>query len=411
MLPLVGIYFLIRVLKDKAYAKGFWQRLSIINGRLPDKIIHIHCASMGEVKTVAPLVNLLLERHPQFSLVITNTTAAGRMETERQFAGKVYQMMAPLDLFFVIKRFCSKVKPQLSIFVEVEIWPQWLRIYKQFNIPLLLINGRMSEKSFQQYMRLSTLFRPAFSAYDWVGAQTDENKQRFETLGAQSVTTTGNLKFALTLPDNIDKTASKIKIQHDLKRPLWIAASVHEGEYQQIIAAHIKLLEQFPKTLLIIVPRYKERFNDVENELQKAKLAYITRSSHETVKPGDQVWLIDSIGELIYFYALADIAYVGGSLVNKGGHNPLEAAALSIPIMMGPYTQNCQFPVDLLKQPGALIQIENSKQISKHLAYWFTNHTKRKQAGKNAKQIINSQSYILEYYFDKIIQKINQLNS
>ncbi len=370
-LPLVLLYFAKRMLKDAQYKQGFWQRFGYIPEQ-KDKCIHIHCASLGESKAANPLIKQLISQYPNTAIVVSNTTPAGAEEIKRCFTDKVQQIMAPLDLPHVTRRYAKRLNASLSLFVEVELWPNWLRAMKHHGSHLFLVNGRLSEKSFIKYHNKTTFFAPIFKLFTWLGAQTQQDADYYLQLGASNVHIVGNMKFDLAIDERLKGQALELKQSHYLQRAIWLAASVHPGEYQQVIKAHQNLLTKQSDALLIIAPRHKERFVEIAQYLQSENIAYKTRSSKDKVTNKDSIWLIDSMGELMLFYALSDIAFIGGSLVNIGGHNPLEAAALGRPMLMGPDDSNCADIVTKLSAANALVRVQNEQALTEHLERLFT---------------------------------------
>lgn len=363
LLPLVVLYLARRMLKSDDYRLGFWQRLGYV-AKSYQGCIHLHCASLGEVNAVKTLINQLIQVYPDKQIVVTNSTPTGAQQVKNLFGDRVVQVMAPIDTWGASRRFSRRLNPAVSLFTEVEIWPNWLRVLQKKGVSLALVNARLSERSFNRYQKWISLFGTSIASFNWIGCQSNEVAQRYLALGAGSARVTGNLKFDIQLQPALLERMEQLQTWLADKRPIWIAASVHPDEYQQVLAAHQSIIQSQQDCLLIIVPRHPEQFTAVANYLSEQHMPFVSRTSQKPVTAQHQVWLIDTLGELLEFYALADIAFVGGSLVDRGGHNPLEPAALGKPILMGSYQVNCQEICYALQQHRALGTIENAEQLA-----------------------------------------------
>ena len=391
LLPVILVYFGWRAVGDSRYRSGLMQRFAFYPTGLKEKVqgcIHIHCASMGEVNAAAPLIRALKQAHPHRIFVVTTSTPTGAEQVNRLFADDVIHVLAPLDGFFSSWRFARYFKPQTSIFTEVELWPNWILALKNQHTRLFLVNARLSKGSCARYWQFRNLFLPVFRCFDKICAQNKTIEKRYQRF-TPKVVTSGNLKFDVKLPDYLPEKTAEFYQQHNLKRKVWIAASVHPDEYQQVISAHQQILQQHPNALLILVPRHPERFAEVAQYLsQQTNLSFVSRSSLQPVTESTHVWLVDSMGELIAFYALAHIAYVGGSLVDVGGHNPLEPAALAKPILMGPNQTNCADICAQLIEHGALRVVNNSDEITQQVLAWLASDTELHQAALAATDVV-----------------------
>lgn len=387
LLPIVFLYLLKRIIKDPQYKRGFWQRLGFIP-KQNKPCIHIHCASLGEVNAAAGLIQQLIETYPDFPILVTNSTPAGANRIDALFGTQVLQLMAPIDLPIFVNRFSRKLNSKCSIFTEVEIWPNWLASLTKQQTKLMLVNARLSDKSYRNYAKWGSVFKHAFLRFDWITAQTQNDLENYQKFGVNRVSAVGNLKFDIQLPQTLSQQTLDLMQSHQLNRPIWIAASVHPSEYQIIVQAHLALLKQIPDALLLIAPRHKERFDEVAEYLNSENVNYQRRSRQQAVTQSDHVWLIDSMGELINFYAIADIAFVGGSLVAKGGHNPLEPAALSKPILMGPDRVNCEDICRMLVQAGAMFDVDSAASIETRLMDLFKSENHYHQAALAANKVV-----------------------
>lgn len=348
------------------------------------KVIWCHAVSLGETNTVAPLLDALLQNG--YQIWLTNTTQTGFARGASRFAddiaqGRMSHSYVPVDSPAVIKTFLAQVQPVAALFVETELWANILVTLSQHNIPSILVNGRLSAASFKRYQKIGTVSASMMQNLTLIIAQDDESAERFEQLGAlaSQIRVTGSLKWVINSP-SIDNSANQNAISNDkkdtsetvsnvnlavdlkyLNRPVWVAASTHKGEERAAIALHKQLLSNpaLADSLLIIVPRHPERFDDVATLIQQSELQMARRSIGDVISTQSQVYLADTMGELMQWYALADVALVGGSLVDVGGHNPVEPASVATPILMGQYTESCQSVVDNLASVGALYQPNN----------------------------------------------------
>ncbi|WP_350558925.1 3-deoxy-D-manno-octulosonic acid transferase [Psychrobacter sp. CAL346-MNA-CIBAN-0220] len=344
-------------------------------------VIWCHAVSLGETNTVAPLLDELLVQG--YQIWLTNTTQTGFARGASRFAndiasGRMSHSYVPVDSPSVIKTFLAHVQPIAALFVETELWANILTVLSQQNIPSILVNGRLSAASFTRYQKISAVSRSMMQNLTLIIAQDDESAQRFQKLGAyrSQIRVAGSLKWVINTPKlaSIDKEKPLIASKEDItkpelekieleniNRPVWVAASTHSGEEDTALLWQQQLLSnpQLADTLLIIVPRHPERFDEVADLVQKSGLQMARRSSNDTINPQTQVYLADSMGELMTWFTLADVALVGGSLTDIGGHNPVEPASVATPVIMGLYTQSCQSVVDKLAGVGALYQPHN----------------------------------------------------
>ncbi|MCU4674227.1 lipid IV(A) 3-deoxy-D-manno-octulosonic acid transferase [Catenovulum sp. 2E275] len=387
LLPVILLYLARRMLKSKDYRQGFWQRLGFIRGNF-NGCIHIHCASLGEVNAAKNLIEQLINTYPKHTIVITNSTPTGAAQVEHLFGSKVTQLMAPIDVWGASRRFSKKLSPSLSVFTEVEIWPNWLLSLNKQNTTLVMVNARLSEKSFKRYQSLAALFNPVIGCFSWIGCQSDQIASRYSCLSANKVSVTGNLKFDLQINPDIAAKVSQLTQLVTATRPIWVGASVHPGEYEQVINAHLKIVKQKPDALLVLVPRHPEQFNKVAEYLTGQNIQFVSRTKQTEISSTHSVWLVDTLGELMSFYALAEIAFVGGSLVDRGGHNPLEPAALAKPVVMGPYQVNCLDICQALQDKRALATIDNANELAEVILRLWSDPNLYQQAAVAASEVV-----------------------
>ena len=387
--------------------------------------IWCHAVSLGETNTIAPMLKVMLQKGAR--LWVTNTTQTGFARTEQIFAEAIAsrQMVhtfVPVDDKAVIKKFVNKAQPDLAMFVETELWANILSVLKEAGIPSVLVNARLSQKSFENYAKYESVSKSMMHNISMIIAQDADSAKRFRRLGTEvaKIRRANSLKWSTgsTQPNNealIDDDSNllaKFSAHSDaINRPIWVAGSTHEGEEQAVIDAHKQLIAQskLANALLILVPRHPERFDAVAELLEQSGLIYRRRSQEQLIESDTQVYLSDTMGELTACYQLAQVALVGGSLVNIGGHNPIEAASLAKPVIMGPYTQSCHEVVAALNEVRALTivaAVDNSRKnkgsksaenlanttLAESIIYWLTHPELAQQAGKKGQDLVNSKS-------------------
>lgn len=392
LLPFVYLRLLWRGRTVPTYKQNIEQRFGG-HKNLPQHGIMIHAVSLGETLAAQPLVNALLKNYPHFPVIITNTTATGAERARALWGDKVTQCYLPYDYSWAMDKFLAHSQPRLIIVMETELWPNLLALAQRKKIPVLLANARLSAKSAEGYSKIQGLMTPMLQALSVLAAQDQDTAQRFLDLGAPATTVqvTGSLKFDLTLPDNLAERALELKQQWQLDgRPIWVAASTHDGEDEIVLAAFKHIQQQFNNALLMLVPRHPERFDQVAELITKQGFSMARRSQQQAVTPDVEVFLADSMGELLLWLAVADVAFVGGSLVNVGGHNPLEPAALAVPIVTGQTMFNFKQITEILLQAGALKQAANSQELAGVVCDWLNNPEQKQQAGQAALQVVNA---------------------
>lgn len=386
--------------------------------------IWCHAVSLGETNTIAPMLKVMLQQGAK--LWVTNTTQTGFARTQALFAEAItnQQMVhtfVPVDDQAVINKFIAQAKPDLAMFVETELWANILAVLKKSGIPSVLVNARLSQKSYENYAKYQAVTASMMHNLTMIIAQDADSAIRFRRLGTEVVKirradslkwSTGSSQPQLSY-DQSDLKALQAKFCKDPKaidRPIWVAGSTHEGEEKAVIEAHKQLISQsqLASALLILVPRHPERFEAVADLLQQQGVVYRRRSEQQLIEADTEVYLADTMGELTACYQLSDVALVGGSLVNIGGHNPIEAASFAKPVIMGPYTQSCHEVVAALHQVGALKVVAatqkpaNKKQLATDnlpksnlvdtLAQWLSHPEEANHAGKQGQLLVEEKS-------------------
>lgn len=412
VLFIISPFFIYSLYKTKPnkpqFGKRWKEHFGITPALSPNMVppIWIHAVSVGEVVAVTPLIKKLKAQAPELNIIVTTTTSTGANEANK--LGVKHRYM-PLDFPFAINRFLEVVKPIGLFIMETELWPNTLASCQQRNIPVTIINARLSARSESRYKKLPFVFDLLLKNIDFVLAQTKEDAARFIQLGLlkKQVTTTGSIKFDITATQTQKSDAASLRNLLGEKRHVWIAASTHKGEDEQIIKAHQQVLTTIPTALLIIVPRHPERFESVRQLVVENNLSVITRSSQKTVTSDTQVYLGDSMGEMMTLLGAADVCFIAGSLIgNKvGGHNLLEAAALKKPLLNGPSYFNFKEITEQLVRLTACKICDDSDVISASLLTLFNDKTLSEKQGEIAFQFVkNNQGALL-----KTMESMNQI--
>lgn len=349
----------------------------------------IHAASVGEVLAARPLVEAILERHPQKRILITTMTPTGRAFVQSSFGERVQLAEFPLDLPFVIRRLLSQFQPRCVIFLETELWPNLLHILQQEAIPVVIANGRLSIKTWRFYMTLHRAFHRQMAKLEWVAAQSGSDAERFITLGAppERVSVVGNLKFDVQVDSRVRPLARELRKAWG-SRPVFLAASTRDGEELKVLQAFAQVREQYPDALLVLVPRHPGRFDDVAEIVKQAGLSLRRRTDVSDQPVAEQVYLGDTMGELPAFYQAADVIFIGGSLVPLGGHNPLEAAAQGKGVLIGPEQFNFADVYSQLLSSGGALEISNADELAQRVISLFGDTSARKRLGKAAHRVV-----------------------
>jgi len=368
-LPLIALRLWLRARKAPAYAQRIGERFARGLPPMQRGGIWVHAVSVGESIAAAPMIRALLARYPQLPITITCMTPTGSERIQSMFASepRVQHCYLPYDFPWAAGRFLDHIQPKIGVIMETELWPNHIHQCAKRGIATVLANARLSERSARGYGRFAGLTRPMLAEMSLIAVQTETEAQRFRDLGArpECVTVTGSIKFDLTIdPQLLARATQQREAWQTAQRPVWIAASTHAGEDEVILAAHRKLLESHSDALLILVPRHPERFNSVFELSRQQGFNSVRRSKAETVVSDTSVLVGDTMGELLFLYALADIAFVGGSLVPNGGHNLLEPAALDKPVLSGPHLFNFLEIAAMLRSAGALEEVSDAAGLA-----------------------------------------------
>lgn len=371
LLPLVVGNLLWRSLKAPDYRRRIGERFGFGPGPASEKgTIWLHAVSVGEVQASFPLVQALLSHFPNHLVVMTTVTPTGADRVTSLFGGRVKHCYVPYDTPGAVRRFFERIRPCVAVVLETELWPNLYRECGHREVPLVLASARISPRSVGRYRWVKRLVGDALSHGVVIAAQSQEDADRFLSLGAAPERTwvTGNIKFDIELDERQQTLGRALRQQQLAGRPTWIAASTHEGEEEIVLTAHERVLAKEPRAVLILVPRHPERFERVANQIRSHELSFARRSEHGELQADDRVYLADTLGELIGLYAAADVAFVAGSLVPIGGHSLLEAAAVGTAMVAGPHNHNAQYIADKLVAAGGLEIVANGDALADRVA-------------------------------------------
>lgn len=403
--PFIWLRLLWRSRRAKAYRQHWAERLGHPPFQLDRPSVWFHCASLGETIAATPMIEFILKNYPNTPVVLTTMTPTGRAKAQTLAQKNLYVCYVPYDYSFAIKRFFRHTKPGILFLMETELWPMLLNRCAKQGIPAYVLNARLSVRSQAGYAKIPFITRHILANISGMAAQTQDDKDRFIELGLapNKITVTGSVKFDLKLPSDLKMRAAELRAKWGADRLVWIAASTHEGEEKIILNAFVELHRSYPESLLVIVPRHPERFERVAKACQETGLATVRRSQAEP-DITTAIYVGDTLGELLFLYAASDIAFVGGSLLPPGGgHNPLEPAALSLPVIVGENTQNFMQIVDLMKSSGGLQQIA-PEQLASTMATYFKDPALRQQVGEQALKVVIQNRGALQRQLDLMAQ-------
>ncbi|QZN95472.1 lipid IV(A) 3-deoxy-D-manno-octulosonic acid transferase [Symbiopectobacterium purcellii] len=396
--PLIWLRLWLRGRKAPAYRRRWSERYGFCAEKVKPNGIMLHSVSVGETLAAIPLVRALRHRYPSLPITVTTMTPTGSERVRSAFGNDVYHVYLPYDLPCALKRFFDQVNPKLVIIMETELWPNLITELHRRDIPLVIANARLSERSAAGYKKIGSLTRSILRRTTLIAAQNQEDGERFIDLGLprSHLAVTGSLKFDISVTPELAARDVALRRQWASRRPVWIATSTHEGEEAIILAAHRELLNRFPDLLLILVPRHPERFPTTQALTQSLGFSYTLRSSGDVPAANTQVVIGDTMGELMMLYGIADIAFVGGSLVERGGHNPLEPAAHAIPVLMGPHTFNFKDICLKLSEAGGLITVKDTDSIVKEVNSLLTDEDYRLYYGRHAVEVLHQNQGALQ---------------
>ena len=407
--PLIVFYlYILRGKKNQGYRAHFKERFGFVSKSLftvKTKPLVFHCASVGEVLAATPLIKALQKVHPNLNILITCNTPTGREQIISQFKNTVACSYLPIDFPFATARFLKRIKPQALCILETELWPNLMAISHKKNIPVLVINARLSEKSQQGYQKVAKLTHIIMRSITVLASHNKTDAKRFIELGLETSKShvTGSIKFDITpSEEQLAKVLNLKQLYSNNERFVWVAGSTHPVEHELVLSAHQELLKKQPNALLIIAPRHPEQFDKVAELLTQSPLSFSRRSQNNY--NNEQVLLADTLGELQYLYGAANVSFIGGSLIRRGGHNPLESAAFSVGVITGPHTYNFDhvYP-ELTKLKGAVV-VDSNDELAKQLITFSQNTKACQTLGIKAAQCVTKNQGAIQ----KTLNIINQ---
>lgn len=387
-LPLIFLRLLWKSRRQSAYRERLAERAGYYSIKL-QACVWVHAVSMGEVIAATPLIKKLKAQYPDLPLLVTTMTPTGAAQVQRSLGDTVVHVYVPYDFPTYINRFLKAMQPRIAIIMETELWPNMIAACRAKKIPLCLLNARLSERSARHYQRIAAIIKPMLQSFTTIATHGEDDAKRFIALGAKEecVTVTGSIKFDMEMPEDLQEKTIQLRAMLGADRFVWVAGSTHEGEEEIILAAHKKLCEVYPSALLILVPRHPNRFDVVAKLSEKI---FITTRRSQPAPVTCQVYLGDTMGEMMLFYNAADVAFVGGSLIVRGGHNLLEPAALQKPVLSGPSLYNFAEIAVMLKDAHALVVVDSIDTLATQLIELAQNQSYRQQLGERALNVVNA---------------------
>jgi 3-deoxy-D-manno-octulosonic-acid transferase len=370
LLPYVFFHLLWRARKQPDYLKHIPERFGFYSISTNKPVIWLHTVSVGETRAAASLIGRLSEHYPDHQILLTHTTPTGRETSEQLYGDKVIRVYLPYDYPFAVRLFLRRFQPRIGILLETEIWFNTIHSCHTLQIPLLLLNARLSEKSATNYGRFPKLIRQGLLELKSIAAQTEDDAERLRSLGANTVSIMGNLKFDIEPPLAMLEQGKRLRNTFGSSRKVFLAASTREGEEALLLSA-LKTID-LPNFLTVIVPRHPQRFDEVASLLEHGGFKFQRRSKNEAIHADTQVVLGDSMGEMFAYYAACDVAYIGGSLLPFGGQNLIEASAVGKPVLIGPHTYNFTQASELSTECGAARRVADVRELSQALLELFS---------------------------------------
>lgn len=398
--PLLIVYLAFRAIKSPDYRGRWGERFGLT--RLKSTDVLVHSVSMGETLAAIPLIRLIMQSHPELSITVTTTSPTASAEVRKAFGDSVQHCYLPFDLPWCVRRFLRQVSPKSCIIMETELWPNLVAIAAKRGVRLMLANARLSAKSAAQYAKRPKLSRSMLQRLDVIAVQTRVEAQRFIELGVSPdrVTVCGSLKFDLSItPERLANAKLLRQTWGRETSPIWVAGSVHPGEFDAMLTAHRQLLAQWPDALLIIAPRHPEQFSAVAEFVASQGFESVRRSGNFPVAATTQVLVGDTMGELLTFYGAADQAFVGGTLINNGGHNPLEPVAMGVPVMVGPNHWDFAQITQMLADAGGLKVVASADELAANLIEYFAKPELRLQAVNAGLAVVEANRGALQQQF------------
>ena len=408
--PFVLLRLLWRSRRQPEYRQRIGERFGFVPAVPGGVAVWVHAVSVGESVAALPLIEKLVAAHPPRSVLVTTTTPTGSARVAAALGERVRHTYAPYDLPDVVARFLARVQPRRVIVMETELWPNLFRALGARRIPLVVANARLSPRSFANYLRVRGAIARVLADCAAIAAQSEPDAERFRLLGAPParVHTAGNLKFDQALPEAQLATGRAWRAAIGAKRPVWCAASTHEGEEEAALRVHRRVLETMPEALLVLVPRHPQRFDSVAKRIEGSGLPGARRSTTTLPGPlaGASVLLGDSMGELVAYFGASDVAFVAGSLAPVGGHNVLEPAAAGLPVLFGPHMFNFEQARTLLLEAGAARQVADEAALAGAVIELLGDAALRERMGRAGRAVLEANRGAVQRLFE-LVEKLN----
>lgn len=386
-IPFVLLRLAWRSRRQRGYLEAVPERFGAYAPSPAGPRIWIHAVSVGETRAAAPIVEALARRHPAHRILVTHMTPTGRATGVELFGDRVERAWLPYDVGFAARRFLAHYRPQFGILLETEIWPRLLEECARAGVPVVLANARMSARSARRYARFPAFTRWALANLSGIAAQTAVDAQRLRALGARAVEVTGNVKFDLALPEDILRRGEEFRARFGASRALWVAGSTREGEEAELLAA-FAAMDADPAALLVIVPRHPQRFDEVAAAARARGFVTARRSEGGDVAPDVRILVGDSMGEMLAYYAAADVAIMGGSLLPYGSQNLIEPCALGRPVIVGPHTYNFEEAAGGAIHAGAALRVRDAREALAAAAELSRDTARRERMGESARAFV-----------------------
>lgn len=410
LIPFITFRLLWRSIKAPEYRFRWGERFGFYAERVESGVIWVHAVSVGEAEAVFPLIKKIQQRYPRAKLLLTSTTPTGSARIRAVMGDSVHHVYLPYDTPDIVNRFMSAFRPRLAVIMETEIWPNLFFYCGEHGIPLYMVNARLSAKSAEGYAKLSSLVHPVIAQVKRIAAQTQEDAERFVNIGAkpEQINLTGNIKFDLEIAGEVIGQGLALKQSAFTDRYVWIGASTHKGEEELLIEVYNSLKSRIPKLLLLIVPRHPERFGEVAELCKQQGLSFVNRTSRKSCRFETDVYLADTMGELKMLYAAADVALVGGSMVPVGGHNILEALAVGLPVLFGPYMRNFKEIASKVLADNAAVQCQDKAALVQAILQIYSDQAHRQTLIDSGRQFVQANRGAMDRVFELIRPDLDQ---
>ncbi len=405
--PLIALLLLVRYHRGKEDKTRFGERLGFCRQKRPDgKLVWMHGASVGECLSMLPLVKKLLNENKNLSVMVTSGTLTSATLMAQRLPKGAFHQYIPVDFPWATKAFVKHWHPDLVLWFESDFWPNMLSSINRANIPLVLLNGRISDKSFARWQKMSTMIQAIQNLFTLSFGQTEEDARRLKVLGAKDVVSAGNLKFAATYPPfNLQELKNMKKAIG--QRPCWCMASTHANEEELGIQTHLEIAKEYVNLLTIIAPRHPNRGDAIEKMVRKNGLTIARRSRGEQITSRTQVYLADTIGEMGLIYQLSPYVFVGGSLIPFGGQNMLEPMRLHRAVMIGPHAFNFREIVAKAKKAKALVEVANVQALTQQLLSFLMKPADAEKIAVRAEKIAISEMSVLDRIYTILHKRFN----